>query len=202
MKMKLMLAIACAGPVLWSGPSHAAATFKCAKDAHEIELLVCKTESLQKLDVQMNDVYKKALAVSSKMPDKGQDAKLLKAYQRGWIGERNDCWKEQDQLACATNSYTRRISGLQAQFMLVKAAAPVSYACKDNPADEIIFTAMETTPPTARLEHGDESIIAWQTPADTGTRYEGDFANVFWIKGDGAEVAWPQDVSFTCKVRK
>ena len=199
MKTMMLLAGVLAAPVLFAGSAQAA--FSCPKDAHEIELLICKTESLQKLDEQLNDVYKKALAAATKTPGK-QDEKLLKTIQRGWIGGRNDCWKDADQMKCTTDSYTRRISGLQAEWMLAKAAEPVFYTCNGNPADEIVFTAMETTPPTARLEHGDETIIAWQTPADTGTRYEGDFANVFWIKGDMAEVAWPQDVSFICKVRK
>lgn len=202
MKRSAVLAAVCVAPVLFAGAANAAGTFACGKDAHEIELLICKTESLQKLDAELNKVYKQALDVASKFGDGGKDAKLLKTLQRGWIGERNDCWKADDQLACATSTYTRRISGLQAQYMLVKAGEAVFYTCNNNSADEIVFTSMPTTPPTARLERGDTTIIAWQTPSDTGTRYEGDFANVFWIKGDMAEVSWPQDTSYTCKVRK
>jgi uncharacterized protein len=196
--------VALAGAALFwfVGAQPGAAAITCKGDSHEVELLICKTEALQKLDTALGEVYKKALAVAEKTPDKGESAKLLKAIQRGWIGERNDCWKDQDQLACATSAYTKRIAVLQAQFNLAKASDPVFYFCEGNPANEIVVTIMDTDPPTARLEHGDETMIALQTSTEGGARYDGEFGNYFWMKGDKAEVAWPQDKSFTCAVRK
>jgi membrane-bound inhibitor of C-type lysozyme len=45
---------------------------------------------------------------------------------------------------------------------------------------------------------GDVSeTVLLERPA-SGAKYIGEFGIFFWLKGDKAEVAWPQDKSFSC----
>lgn len=176
--------------------------FDCAKAEHEIELLVCKDPALAAQDRELAAVYAQALKKLQTVADSGPAIAQLKAVQRGWVKGRDDCWKADDKKACAADLYARRIAELQARYMLVEGGEPVFYTCRGNPADEIVATFVPTTPATVRLERGDTTTIGWQEPAASGARYVADFAVSFWIKGDEAQVEWPEGETFSCKVRK
>lgn len=179
----------------------ASPSFDCAKASHEIELLICKDETLAKLDHKLADTFAQAVARVKEMPNSKTELKNMKAYQRGWIGGRNDCWKAEEKRQCTLDSYQRRIAELQARYMLVKAQKPVFYTCNDNPADEIVATFMESAPSSVRLERGDRTEIAIQSISADGARYTGDFGLELWTKGNNAMVTWPQGTQFNCTSR-
>ncbi|MCK7614707.1 MliC family protein [Roseibium sediminicola] len=189
--------------LFWSSASLAAEpAFDCAKAESSAEKLICSNDELAALDRKLAEIYGGAVDVVKSL-DAGADEALntLKAYQRGWVKGRDECWKGEDELACLKATYERRIAELTARYQLIKGQAPVFYTCNGNPADEIVATFFPTEPPSARLERGDTTEIAVQGLSGSGARYEGDFGIVFWIKGNDAMVEWPQGTSFDCKVR-
>lgn len=181
-----------------SGPA-----FDCSKAEHEIEDLICKDEELAAKDRKMAEVYKQAIAAMEKIDAGGPEAiQELKTFQRGWIGGRNECWKAEDKRNCTADAYDRRIAEIQAKYFLIEGGAPVFYMCNNNPADEIVATFIPTEPPTVRLERGDTTKVATLSPSASGSRYDADFGIYFWIKGDKAQVAWPQGNEISCIVQK
>lgn len=192
-----------AGGLFWSGVSLAAEpAFDCARAESSAEKLICSNDDLAVLDRKLAEVYGGAVNVVKSL-DAGAEQELntLKAYQRGWVKGRDDCWKGEDELSCLRATYERRIAELTARYQLIKGQAPVFYTCNGNPADEIVATFFPTDPPSARLERGDTTEIVVQGLSGSGARYEGDFGIVFWIKGDEATVEWPQGTSFDCKAK-
>ena len=175
--------------------------FDCAKAESSAEELICANDDLAKLDRTLADVYGKAVAAIETFADKDTALKDFKAYQRGWIKGRDECWKAEDELACIKADYEYRIAEITAKYGLIEGQKPVFYMCNDNPADEIVATYFPTTPPSARLERGDSTEIVVEGPTGSGARYLGSFGIVFWIKGDEATVEWPQGTSFDCRVR-
>lgn len=181
-----------------SGPA-----FDCAKAEHEIEELICQDGELAAKDRKLADVYKQAIAAMEKVDAGGPEAiQELKTYQRGWIGGRNECWKAEDKRQCTADIYDRRIAELQAKYFLVEGGSPVFYTCNGNPADEIVATFIPTEPPSVRLERGDTTKVGILSPTASGSRYDADFGVFFWVQGDEAQVAWPQETEFNCVVRK
>jgi uncharacterized protein len=136
-----------------SGPA-----FDCAKAEHEIEELICQDEELAAKDRSLAKVFKQAVAAMEKVDAGGPEAiKELKATQRGWIGGRNECWKEADKRQCAVDSYERQTAFLQARYFLVEGSEAVYYDCSDN--SQIVATFIPTEPPSVRLERGDSLEI-------------------------------------------
>ena len=175
--------------------------FDCAKAESSAEELICSNEDLAALDRTLADIYAEAVKAIGTFADKDTALKEFKAYQRGWIKGRDECWKADDELACIKADYEYRIAEITAKYGLIEGQKPVFYMCNDNPADEIVATYFPTTPPSARLERGDSTEIVIEGPTGSGARYLGNFGIVFWIKGDEAMVEWPQGTSFDCKVR-
>jgi uncharacterized protein len=189
---------------LWLLPIPAAnaasPSFDCAKASHEIETLICGDDGLAALDRKLQDTFAKAVTVVEKMPGHDKTLSDMKAYQRGWIKGRDDCWKADDKRQCTADAYRNRIAELQARYVLIKGHAPVFYTCDNETADRIVATFFDTDPQSVRLERGDTTEIALQALSASGARYEGDFGLEFWIKGDEAMVTWPQGTQFNCKV--
>ncbi len=102
-----VLLIAC---VFISSPAFAAQpSYKCgAKNAHEIEILICENDELAALDVSLSSLYKTVL---KNTPTKAQ--KRLKSEQIGWFKGRNDCWKAEDKTDCTRMAYQTRINELK-----------------------------------------------------------------------------------------
>ena len=173
------------------GPS-----FDCAKvAAGSIEALVCRDPGLSALDRKLAEVY----AAASKKAG-NEHPPVLKAEQRGWVKGRDDCWKTSGETPawitatwtvssvkdCVAAQYEIRTSELQAVWRLVQPKT-VSYACQNNPANEVVANFFATEPPTIRLERGDRTVTLWRIPA--GDKYEGQ--NVSLVpQGDAMKVAW------------
>ena len=180
-----MLAAAADGP-----------TFDCAKAQGEVEKLICSDAALAALDRKLAEAYKAASAKAT-----GKMLSTLKAEQRGWVKGRDDCWKTSGETPawitatwtvssvkdCVAAQYEIRTSELQAVWRLVQPKT-VSYACQNNPANEVVANFFATEPPTIRLERGDRTVTLWQIPAGGG-KYEGQ--NVSLVHdGDTVQVSW------------
>lgn len=170
--------------------------FDCQKASHEIETAICKDADLSALDRKLANKFAEAKKnLSNEQIDE------LTTEQRGWIKGRNDCWKADDKKACAAALYSRRIVTLEARYGLANVGASVYFACNDGAADELIFTPIETNPPSANLVRGNSTATVILDPAGSGSKYTGDNGVSFWSKGDAAVVEWPEGKSFDCKVK-
>ncbi|GAA0773905.1 DUF1311 domain-containing protein [Roseibium denhamense] len=189
----------CGMVLLCCGPAAAAPAFDCGKAEGAAEKLICANADLAELDQTLAQVFQAAVNVTETFPDGQAALAELRAYQRGWVKGRDECWKADDELSCIQSSYQRRIAELTAQYMLIPDVTPVFYMCRGNPADEIVAYFYPTDPPAARLERGDTIEIAVEGITGSGARYEGSFGLVFWVKGNEVMVEWPQGTEFTCK---
>jgi len=71
------------------------------------------------LDRELSEVYRQALAKAPK-----ED--MLKAYQRGWIKGRNECWKVKDTQTYMADLYQQRIKELKEKYQLNDSKKKVS----------------------------------------------------------------------------
>jgi len=189
-----LTSIACAAVIpaaaLAQGP-----TFDCARAQGEVEELICNDASLAAHDRKLAEVYREAAAKAE-----GEVATELRVTQRGWIGGRNDCWKANKQTwitatwtvdtvkDCVDAQYRLRTSELQAIWQLVPPKT-VSYACQNNPANEVVANFFATDPATIRLERGDRTVTMWQVGAVGKGKYEGQ--NVSLVhNGNEVQVNW------------
>lgn len=188
----MVLVTLLATPLAYAQPS-----FDCSRADGVVEEMLCNDAGLAALDVQMAKVWQEAMDLSLDNVDLPE----IKAEQRGWITGRNDCWKNDDVRQCTEDSYKTRIAEIQALWRLVSAKGPVFFACNDNPANEVIATFFETDPPTAVLERGDQTVVAYLQPTASGARYEGQNV-IFWNKGQEATVTWGfESEPMNCAVR-
>jgi uncharacterized protein len=171
-------------------------TFNCAKAQGEAEKLICSDASLAALDRRLDSVYKAASAKA-----KGKLVTQLREEQRGWVKGRNDCWKANGQQTwitatwtvstvkdCVDAQYRLRTSELQAVWQLLPPKT-VSYACQNNPANEVVANFFATDPPTIRLERGDRTKTLWRVGNAGARKYEGQ--NVSLVQqGSEFKVSW------------
>jgi uncharacterized protein len=174
------------GLALTAAPSWAASpSFDCRKvDAGSIAALVCRDESLARLDRQLTTLYAQARKKAVT-----QRPNLLPAEQRGWVKGRDECWKQDDKPACVRDAYVRRIVELQARYRLVEAGPPVRYACDGEARNEVVATFFKTEPASLIAERGDSSSLMLAEPAASGTKYVGRNESL-WERGAEATVVW------------
>ena len=170
--------------------------FDCSKARGEAEALICSDASLAALDRQLDAVYQAAAAKAS-----GKPATQLRSEQRGWVKGRNDCWKARGQPTWITATWTvdtvkgcvdaqtrLRTSELQAVWQLLPPTT-VSYACQNEPANEVLASFFATDPATIRLERGDRTVTLWRLGRPEEGRYEGQNVDVVH-QGSGLKVRW------------
>jgi uncharacterized protein len=118
-RLALLLVLAPLPAQTQEGPS-----FDCAKAESAAETLVCEDAGLAALDRLVADRYAAAFSVAGGLDAGAQQAvDELRAYQRGWIKGRDDCWKASDLRAsdlgaCVEAAYLRREGELVAQWLL------------------------------------------------------------------------------------
>jgi uncharacterized protein len=160
-------------------------TFDCSKASGQVESLICKDGELIALDRRMAEIYARALRAWP-----ANIAAEQRAYQRGWIGGRNECWKETDVRACTVLSYRTRMVELQITSGQLVAPPAVAFRCQG--VENKPFTATfyrETDPSSAVLTYGDDQVIAFAAPSGSGAQYTA--ANVaFWDHQGEATVTW------------
>lgn len=71
-----------------------------------------------------------------------------RAFQRGWIKGRSDCWKAEDARACVETSYRTRMVKLQIQSGQLEVPSPVGCVCQGEERHPfmVVFIS-ETDPP-------------------------------------------------------
>ena len=83
--------------LLWPLAAWAQPSFDCAKAESSAEEAVCASPALSEMDVEVSRLFALALNGPNITPD-GQDE--LRAYQRGWVKGRDECWKADDLATC------------------------------------------------------------------------------------------------------
>jgi uncharacterized protein len=160
--------------------------FSCMGDLHAAEEAICKNPQLVALDYKMAEVYTAALDRATLLDDQPKNAvKLLKAFQRGWIKSRNDCWKayDGDIDKCIEQIYQRRIAVLEAEWQLVPIQKVKKFYCQDNKSNEVTATFMKSSfLPAVRIEYGDRTNIYIAVDTTDKTKYEGEFGRSFIYK--------------------
>jgi uncharacterized protein len=180
-KQLLLALVAIAGcssfsrSVLAQGPS-----FRCASAGSEVETMVCNDAALAALDRKLADTYQ-----SAKAKAQGRLATQLRADQRGWVKDRDECWKAAGQQswitatwtvntvrACVDAKYRLRTSELEAVWQLLPSET-IRYACQNKPANELLIRSFATDPATLRVERGDRTVRMWRVGPERVGRYEG-----------------------------
>jgi len=182
-------------PEAFGGPLPSSPTFDCSKASGQVERLICKDDGLAALDRRMAEVYAKAM---KNWP--ANIAKEQRAYQRGWIKGRNDCWKADDLRACTELSYRTRIVELQIKSGQLMVPTPVGYACTGGEDKPFLATFyQQTEPSSAVITYGDDQVIAFSAASASGAKYTA--ANVeFWEHQGEASVNW-FGTKLTCRPR-
>ena len=183
-----LLGLLVATPVLGQeGPS-----FDCAKAESSAVELVCADPDLAALDRRVAERFAAALDAALSLDAGARAAEGdLRAYQRGWIKGRDDCWKAEDLRDCVAFSYLRREGELVAEWLLEEPTAIAFWTCGGNPANEVVTSFFDTELPSLRFERGDTIDTGSLAPTGSGARYEGDFGRSIWIKGEEATYREP-----------
>jgi uncharacterized protein len=170
-------------------------SFSCRRAANSVERLICSDDALAALDRKMAEVYGAATKTPSRFTD-------LNAGQHSWTRARNGCWQAADLRTCIEDLYVRRIAELQAKYRLVAVKGPLRYVCNGDRAVELAATLLQTDPPSAILEYGDESTVAHLRRPGTGARYEA--RNVSFREQNGeVTLAWgPGAKELACTAAK
>jgi len=173
-------------------------SFECSPDLGEVETLICATPELAALDLRLDSVWRTSLRSMRDGGTPEADIARVRAFQRGWISGRNDCWKAEDVAGCTRDGYLTRIARIESDFLLAPSGEPTFWVCGGNPANEFVATFVDTDPAAVRVERGDqqESMIA--VPAASGSRYVGYSGKEVWFKGGEAVFVWPQTDSLRC----
>jgi len=183
-----------------SGPS-----FDCSRTESSAEDLVCEDAGLARLDRLVAERYSAALEVVQGLDAGAVEAEAeLRAFQRGWISGRNDCWKAEDLRKCVEDSYLRREGELVARWFLEEPTGTAFWACGGNPANEVVTSFFDTELPSVRFSRGDTTDTGSLVPTASGSRYEGSFGRYIWIKGEESTYREPDPdgTSFECVLRQ
>lgn len=196
--MRLTLSIPLA--ILSAGTAAAQETpsFDCARAASSAEELVCSDAGLAALDRRVAERY----AAAQEAAGEGAAGDELRAYQRGWIKGRDECWKAADPRACVEAAYLRREAELVTQWMLEEPTGTAVWTCDGNAANEVVTTFFDTELPSLRFERGDSVDTGTLTRTASGSKYEGSFGRSIWMKGDEATYREPDPdgSELTCKL--
>ncbi|MGR3617547.1 MAG: MliC family protein [Paracoccaceae bacterium] len=188
MQQKLLRVVA-VGVVAFAANFAGAAepAFDCSRAGSDAEDAICASEQLAELDQELARVY--ALAVNT--PDIAQERlKELRAFQRGWIKGRDECWKASIGLEnCITQSYALRIAEIRTQFANSRTGSgtskgPYPYACEGlNYPLSVVF--LDLTDSMVSVSWKDGPSVLPVARSGSGVRYS-DETETFWIKGKSA----------------
>tara|TARA_R110001592_G_scaffold43362_3_gene140550 strand:- start:2590 stop:3420 length:831 start_codon:yes stop_codon:yes gene_type:complete len=164
------------------------------KTLNKVQKTICAQPELSKLEDQLNVVFKSGLAKLN-----NDLHSTLKAEQRAWIKDRDECGKRKNLIACIQNSYQYRIAELQARYELLEAIEPIFYVCDDRPSDEVIVKFYPTTPGSLIAIRGDHAVFMMLQESTSGALYQGVNAR-FWEHHGAAKVTWGDDgVEMNCE---
>lgn len=86
-------------------------SFDCADTFGSIEAMICDDPALMALDRRLNALYAQKIEAID-----ADEALPIRAFQRGWIKARNDCFKANDPRQCVVDIYNDRIAELSASL--------------------------------------------------------------------------------------
>lgn len=186
----------------------ASPSFDCAKADGDATRLVCDDGNLAAMDRELSRLY--GLALSGTNMDAGRKREL-ETTQRGWIKDRDDCWKAEDKRQCVLTSYAQRIAEIRQGYSDARSrdtegtsTGPVALACKD--VDFLIgATFIQTDPGAAFLSWKEQSVALDHVPSGSGAKYEGTSSGkkaALFTQGDEAMVTLPGQAELTCKVEE
>jgi uncharacterized protein len=199
----LALSLLLAVPALATEPA-----FDCAKADGSVEELICQDSQLAALDREIARLY--GLAAKGPHMD-GARLKELKAYQRGWIKGRNDCWKADDLKSCVESEYVIRIHALRQGYFDARqqdgegvSNGPLVLACEG--VDFLIgITFINVEEPLALLEWADHKVTVKRAVSASGARYAGSYFDgdyALWTKGTQAIFTRPEGLQLTCRIEE
>jgi uncharacterized protein len=180
------------------GPS-----FDCSKAEGEVEQTICANPWLARQDRELTRLYD--LAISGPNMSSARLSEL-KAYQRGWIKGRNDCWKASDVTDCVSASYALRIAEIRAGYADARSQdaqgnsmGPLAYACEG--LDVLLsVTVVIADPSIIALLWRENVLTLTQASSASGARYESaDEEAMLWMKGDEAMFSRTGQPDLTCK---
>lgn len=167
---------------LWASEG---ASYDCSKvTSGSVEAMICDDTQLSALDQQMAEVYAAAQAKAV-----NEHPASLKSEQRGWLKARDECWKQEDKNQCIADAYTQRIAELQARYRLVKITNVLTYACNNNPGDELVVSHFATQPTTLIADYSDSTSLMFRQPSADGMQYQGRNESIAF-KAEEAVLVW------------
>ena len=147
------------------GPAAApvAPSFDCARAAGGIEQLVCADPELARLDRQLAGRY-------AELKDRPESRQAV-ALQRGWVKDRDECWKADDKPRCVREAYLTRLVELAINGGGVVVPTPVEYRCDDDsrPLTAVFYNDID--PQAAVITWGNDQAIAFPQPVASGIHY-------------------------------
>ena len=179
--------------------ANAAPSYNCDNASGKVEETICQEPELQRLDNKLHDAYQAALKQVT-----GDEKRLLRAVQRGWIKGRNECWKSDKLGQCVEDNYKTRITELEIQAGKVTAPEPVTFQCKTQ--NLMVYFYNNTEVPVAVINElnpttPDEQIFAFISRSASGAKYEAQNLT-FWTKGSEATLIRYGKPDETCTAQK
>lgn len=161
----------------------AAPSFNCGKAVTAIEVLVCGSDVLSKLDARLAEVYDAAL---DELPRRERAEQRKRQLQ--WLAERDACAGQDEADDCVSDSYEARIAQLQVLAGQLPAPEPTPYDCPRSGRVTAQFYAGAQVPlAVLRIGHA-APLYAVDAPNGSGLRYAaGDTA--FWTKDEMAVIS-------------
>jgi uncharacterized protein len=178
-----------------------AVSFASAQEA-TVDGLKRRDPEVAALDRKLESVFRQASA-------KARDGmgRVLRTEQRGWKKGLGDCWKVRDSAnafyatehwiatsfrECVVTQYRLRISELQSVWDLAPKSKPALFVETANPRSGLLVTFVNAEVPTARLERGDRTGLAWLVSSGADSLYEGQNISMHFSRGE-LTVKWLGD---------
>jgi len=114
--------------LLWMGAAQAAPSFDCKAAGTPVEKAICADQALAAADQELANTYKKLQALSD-----APERERLRAEQRAWLGQRNQCATAAKIGACLSETLRARVQALNAA--LPGAVAGITRTVASIPAD-------------------------------------------------------------------
>lgn len=150
------------------------AGFDCAKASSQTEEIICAAPALSELDGEMTRLYQ---LVFQELGGEPRKRNQLKATQRGFLKERDDCWKAEDRNQCVRDVTAYQIAELRALSseaqkggMADPSAGPFSFQCPGvNYKLKVTFAGQIQK--LAIVAWHENKLVLWQAPSSDG-KYE------------------------------
>lgn len=186
-------------------PPGAGPSFDCDRAEGQAQQLVCNNRQLAAMDRELDRLFRLAQGDGSL---DGKARQQLRAYQRGWIKGRDECWKADDLHPCVVGEYAMRIHELRRNHAAARSQdeegrsmGPFALACEGIDAG-IAVTYVNVEPAIAYLAWSDRMLTLGQTASGSGARYGGRDVSgewTFWTKGEEALLEGPDIGERKCR---